>query len=310
MGSGQQPVPHVHGDSSPEPAPALSPFPIAESALSSWSRGTDSWELGRGAGHRQPAAGADTHLLASGDGHFLEFAVAVSGVGADGQTWKEGERTGQATVQPTHHTGVLTEHPPAPTATPPVPKPATACPGAPGPAALWPAASVQVAAWAWRDLYSELCTSQPLLQLSSSHTGSPTLARPSARGRSALAAWAHTRARVLAPAALLELRGSHTHGPGNSCIAISATQHAEPGSCQPRFQTVLSKLFMIQDLQSWARTEAAAGKGVRGRGGSPSTSELRAQESCGQGLGSLTPHSPAEASPCSACSLLPPSLAL
>lgn len=116
-GPGQQPLPHARGDTSPEPAPpALSPFPIAESVVSSRSPG--SWNTQWGTGSLRPTARADTHLFASGDGHLLEFAVAISGIGADGQTWQERERTGQAAVPHTHHTRALTEHPRAPTATP------------------------------------------------------------------------------------------------------------------------------------------------------------------------------------------------
>lgn len=140
-----------------------------------------------------PGARAAAHLFASGDGYFLELPVAVFGVGADGQTWWEGERSGQPAALCTHHTGALQRAPAqqftlAQTAHPPFTQPVVrarqrdcqnltpSTPVPPSPAPPWQAASVQVSAWAWRDPSSESrlvalhlppcsCRSPPLAQV-------------------------------------------------------------------------------------------------------------------------------------------------
>lgn len=211
--------------------------------------------------HRQPTgprAGAGTHLFASGDSYFLEFPVAVLGVGADGQTWQEGETSGQPTVPGTHHAGALQRAPPpqftpAQTATPLLPtllrgqgtdcqNPTPSAPKPPGPAAPWQVALAQVGAWAWRDSSSAsrliaLHLPPLLLQISTSCTGSLTLAWLNT-GRPFSIHSPGTHMSVSPRSQLLELRGSQMQDRVFTYSQISAKEHAEPASCQERLQGV------------------------------------------------------------------------
>jgi len=133
-----------------------------------------------------------------------------------------------------------------------LPQPDTARPKAPSPAAPRPAASVQVSAGAGRNEAFRVKARSAalpalLLQIPTSRTGSPTLG--------CLRAGRLPGIRSLGThlnAAQLELPGPQTQGRAFTHRQISAKEHAEPVPCQERFQSVLDKLFMIQEPQSWA----------------------------------------------------------
>lgn len=109
----------------------------------------------------------------------------------------------------------------------------------------------------------------------------------------------------------LEFCGSQTQGWVCTYCQISAKEHAEPASCQERFQSVLKKLFMIQEPQSWASERGSSRERREGPGEAapaPRRSSLRMQgEAWEGGRVSLIFPKPCRRLPQSpACSLLQP----